>query len=351
VTEPLFQDATLETAFSRDGFVVIPLLGEAELSRLRQFYSDHRRGETATRPTHYTIDHPDRGYVSDVMEGLAEILGGAMRRFVPDLQVITASFVVKESHKQSATPLHQDWTFVDESRFRSATVWVPLVDVNLDNGALGIIHGSHRFFGTRPRSSPAPQCESMIDRHGFALFPWMDLQPLRAGEAMVFDNALIHGAPPNLTGEPRVVAGMSVTRAGAALQHSYLLPGEPAEIETYAVDRQFFARYGNDALSALFKAGGRPEGFASLGRRPRSFEPIAREALLDLVQRDPRNRYHEDLVERIRPLAERYGIKLEAPSGRLGPPPPAPSAGAAPAPTSGAGLSSRWSRLSSWFRG
>jgi hypothetical protein len=311
VTEPLFDDAALQARFEKDGFVVLPLFGQAELQRLQDVYRLQDGGETGARPVHYTIDRPDRGQVRRVMEGLIDVLGGALRRYVADLQVVTTSFVVKEPSALSTTPLHQDWSFVDETRWRSATVWTPLVDVDFENGALGVIHGSHRFFGTRPRCSPAPACEAMLDKHGFALFPFMDVQPLRAGEAIVFDNALIHGAPPNVTDRPRVAAGISITRGGAQLQHSYLVPGTtPPEIATYAVDWRFYADYGNDALSKLYAAGKCPEGPAELGRQPRVFEPIAREALMELVQKDPRNRFDARLVERLKPLAERYGVRL-----------------------------------------
>jgi hypothetical protein len=311
MSEPLFDDAALQERFEREGFVVLPLLGEAELARLRDVYRIQDRGDAPSRPVHYTIDNPDRGHVRRVMEGLIDVLAGALRRYVKDLQVVTTSFVVKEPNPMSATPLHQDWSFVDETRWRSATVWAPLQDVDFENGALGVIHGSHRFFGTRRRCSPAPACEAVLDKHGFALFPFMDVQPLRAGEAIVFDNALIHGAPPNVTDRPRVAAGISITRGGAQLQHSYLVPGsQPPEIVTYAVDWRFYADYGNDALSKLYAAGKCPEGAKELGRQPRVFEPVAREALFEMVQKDPRNRFDPKLVERLKPLAERYGIRL-----------------------------------------
>ena len=207
--------------------------------------------------------------------------------------------MVKESNPRGVVPPHQDWTFVDETRFRSFNVWTPLVDVDIDNGALGVIHGSYRFFGNRLRGSPSPQCKSVISDHLITLFPFLDVKPLRAGEAIIFDNATIHGSPPNTSGKERLATGLVVTRAEAELCHHYQLPNtDPPEIETYAVDRRFFMRYGNEALSRLFNTGKRPEA-APVGRRPYALEEITQQDLLRLVQSHPENRYHDVLVQKV----------------------------------------------------
>jgi hypothetical protein len=159
---PLFLDPTLQTEFDNEGFVILPLLRAADVAHLLEFYHSQDRGSVSTPPFHYSMDHPDSDYVRRVMDELIKVVGAALQPAMYDCQVVTASFVVKEAHPRGIVPPHQDWTFVDETRFRSATVWVPLVDVDFDNGALGAIHGSHRFFPGQLRSSPSPQCKSVL---------------------------------------------------------------------------------------------------------------------------------------------------------------------------------------------
>ena len=62
--------------------------------------------------------------------------------------------LVKWPGQDGAMGTHQDWTFVDERRFRSVTVWCPLVDVEQRNGALELLPGSHRIL-THARCSPS----------------------------------------------------------------------------------------------------------------------------------------------------------------------------------------------------
>ena len=121
--------------------------------------------------------------------------------FVPKLDLLldhyktfTASYVIKRAGLQNIVPPHQDWSFVDEREFCSATVWVPLMDVNKNNGALGVIPGSHRLLNY-PCSSPSHK-PSILSDHAFTLFPFVEIVDMKAGEALIFDNRLVHALRP-----------------------------------------------------------------------------------------------------------------------------------------------------------
>ena len=38
--------------------------------------------------------------------------------------------MIKKSDPEKLIPLHADWTYVNESNYASAAIWVPFVDVN-----------------------------------------------------------------------------------------------------------------------------------------------------------------------------------------------------------------------------
>jgi ectoine hydroxylase-related dioxygenase (phytanoyl-CoA dioxygenase family) len=84
-----------------------------------------------------------------------------MQQHMYDAQVFTASYVVKEPNPLSVVPVHQDWSFVDdEGEYCSTTCWIPLMDVNEENGALGIVTGSNNYYDVI-RASPSPQTPHM----------------------------------------------------------------------------------------------------------------------------------------------------------------------------------------------
>jgi ectoine hydroxylase-related dioxygenase (phytanoyl-CoA dioxygenase family) len=114
-----------------------------------------------------------------------------------DAQVFTASYVVKEPNPLSVVPVHQDWSFVDdEGEYCSTTCWIPLMDVNEENGALGIVTGSNNYYDVI-RASPSPQTPHALADHYFTTFPYIKMVNMKAGEAIVFNNKTFHASPPN----------------------------------------------------------------------------------------------------------------------------------------------------------
>lgn len=130
----------------------------------------------------------------------------ALATLLRDYRVVLASSIVRAPHSDDGDlPLHQDWSFVDETSARSMGVWMPLQDVTTDNGCLRVLPGSHRHrqplraVGSGFRYAQFEN--ALLERH------LVDL-PLNSGEAVLFDHRLIHGSRPNRSLEPRVAVGL-----------------------------------------------------------------------------------------------------------------------------------------------
>ncbi len=264
----LFQDAALEHNFERDGFAVVDLLDERQVDDLRTFYASLQNAATPAHGFQVSLDNESPEFVRAVSRTLIDRVGPSVERHFDDFQIFTASFVTKRKNPLGIVPPHQDWTFVDETRFWSATVWCPLVDVDLENGALGLIKGSHRLFD-HVRPSPSPHYGPPFRDQLSEIVPYLTLVKLRAGQALVFNNLTLHASPPNTTGQTRVAFGIGVTHRDARLRHYYLLPGQSAPlVEGYEVNPEFFFSYNNARLAALFERGEKPSGLESIGTFP-----------------------------------------------------------------------------------
>lgn len=83
------------------------------------------------------------------------------------------------------TPPHQDWSSM-ESSMDSIVVWVPLVDVNKENGSILIYPGTHKL-GPLPFKSNGGFAEVKIDGE--------IIQPeLEVGDIAIFSTLLIHSS-------------------------------------------------------------------------------------------------------------------------------------------------------------
>ena len=167
----IFKDKKLQEHFEQNGFVKIPLLEQEEIEVLRQYYTNQDFDNRIEAGFHISLDNLNEELVKEVGAKIKEVLAPKATELLDDCKIFTASFVIKEPGLQNIVPPHQDWTFVDESKFCSATVWTALVDVTEQNGALGVIPGSHKLFNHR-RSSPSPQSKSPLADHIFTLFPF-----------------------------------------------------------------------------------------------------------------------------------------------------------------------------------
>jgi hypothetical protein len=57
-----------------------------------------------------------------------EAVNQSVSSYFQDIRSLGCSFLCKTPGEDSFMPAHQDWTIVDESRFASVTIWMPLVD-------------------------------------------------------------------------------------------------------------------------------------------------------------------------------------------------------------------------------
>lgn len=253
---PLFNDSKLQAQFETDGYVKIPLLNENEIHDLKEFYLSLKHEHIGSYGFHVSLDSRDENYIKTIFNKLFTSLKPKLSPLLQNYKAFTASYVIKEAGLQNIVPPHQDWSFVDESEFSSATVWIPLMDVNKNNGALGVIKGSHLLFNT-PRNSPSPQSRSLLADHLFTLFPYVEVIEMKAGEALIFNNKLIHASPPNTSDKARIGVGIGITQANAQLLHYYEVPNSNI-IEVYKVNEGFFEKYNNVKLGDLFNKGLKP---------------------------------------------------------------------------------------------
>jgi hypothetical protein len=302
IVRTIFNDGIKQGEFDRNGWTTLPLLNEEAVEKLRQLYFSTAKPEKGQAGFYVGLNAENKEEVRQVRDQIRDLFFQEAGHHFNNIQAFTASYVVKEPNPKGVVPPHQDWAFTDETRFSSATVWIPLQDVNIDNGALGVINGSHRFF-TEPRPSPSPQAKSVISDHLSTLFPWMQLVTLKAGEGLIFHNNTIHASPPNTGNEIRIAAGIGISQAEAPLLHYYQTPGsDPAEMICYDVDEAFFIQFDNTCLSAMYDRKERPVSYPVIKQVLRKIPSCTTEALLEMIKSNPSNFYNGELVEKMKQI-------------------------------------------------
>ncbi|MDZ4113572.1 MAG: phytanoyl-CoA dioxygenase family protein [Brevundimonas sp.] len=202
-----FKDPALQARFAADGFVTLPLLTPEEAA--------HWRAEAVQLlPPAPGINDPQGALYSSMFdEGGSAALGALARTVFGDrLEALLDDYrdegacLLAKLPGTSSLVMHQHQPMTPDIFEPALHCWLTLDDVGPDTGALRVVPGSHQIV-RHVQSFNAPPffqsfAQALEDRHAVTV-------SMRAGEAIVFDRALLHGSCANKGAEPaiRLLAG------------------------------------------------------------------------------------------------------------------------------------------------
>lgn len=233
----ILTDGRLDTLFARDGFVITDALSSAEVAMLLEvfdtFASHHARGFSATMLS------ADIAYRAAAHAALAQVIAPALATLLDGYRPVCCGFAVKQPGlADGAMPMHQDITMVPRLGRSGLSVWIPLVDVGVDNGCLQVVPRSHHCdIGPRAPGTPfvlRGREAELRASHLLAL-------PMTAGQALVMHPALFHASDVNRTLAPRpVVAAPFVPEEAPLLYYQRRVEGDAAWLDRFDVDDAFY---------------------------------------------------------------------------------------------------------------
>jgi hypothetical protein len=284
-------DVDAEARFRDDGFTVVDWLDPDRLAALVAAVDEIHPAPPADSPwacDFYSEDPATKARVQDV---IGDAFRASVEEVFVDHHTYLHAFVVNWPGTGGGLPLHQHSSVVEEPEHRSAVVWCALRDTTPTTGTLYVVPGSHRVQGG-PKAERSPDWfegheDAIRDRHSTPVY-------LRAGQALVFDNALLHFSDENRSDGPRLTAVANLAPRSAELR--YYSWTDRGELEVYRLDPTFFL----GAVSSDFEWA-EPEGLELVGTRPaRHAVPRDDElaGLLRPAERPRRSRWRRRAVAR-----------------------------------------------------
>jgi hypothetical protein len=222
----------------RKGFLVLDLLNVDECQSLRELIN-------------LKISKPIQGFYASshdleitesmqLNEFVNAMLAQRMKALFPELKMLGASFAIKAPGEQSMVPAHQDWNIVDESKYQSYNVWLPLIDVNEVNGTLALVEGSHQL----PFIYRGYKIEGLFDHAQDKLQPLLKPFDLKAGQAIIYNHKMSHASGNNISERNREVLIFGMCENDAQLQitiHSDKCPA--GMLEQLSLEAEDFYRF------------------------------------------------------------------------------------------------------------
>ena len=222
----------------RDGFTVFPgLLDAAEVDQLRDAFDGAmaRWGQPVGDRWFPTILFPDPSIRRELSEAVSTVLGPHVRSVLGSSawDLVRADYSVKPPSAVSELGPHQDFSVVDERRYRSLYVWSPLDPITRTNGALHVLPGSHRF-GGEVRAQYVPFVfDDAIDLVRSASVR-LETRP---GDLVVMVSGVVHWSPANESDRLRLAAHGLLKPLDAPIVYFYADDDTPpGTVEMYEVD-------------------------------------------------------------------------------------------------------------------
>lgn len=238
----VFTSQKLQKRFANNGFVKLSIFSPDEVEQVLQkyqlFVSYH---DSAGNRFHGTgwLENPEMRV--EISQSVFPVFKKAADKIFKNYKIIGCGFLQKETGGDSDVKMHQDWTYVDESKFYSFNVWVALDDVSLKNGAMFVIPFSHKIFSgyLRPAPSYPIPFKNIINLLNYFQKP----VELKRGECVCFNNALLHGSYPNLEASKRLALVATILPIDADLIHHYVEDTHnPERITEYNLGEESFLK-------------------------------------------------------------------------------------------------------------
>lgn len=243
MTLNLFLNQDKARDFHQTGYLLVDFLAEDEVNALTELYASLESGVSMGFIASMFSQHT--GYRQTVDNAIKTRFAAALATLFKPHSCLAGAFLEKRPVPEcGVVPLHQDWTFVDETQFQSLNVWCALEDVDEHNGCLWLLPGSH-LFPTHPRApfGPAP----WIGAFGAELEGAMRPMVMKKGQALIFGHAMWHASKLNHGQTSRLAASCSIVPQAAPLFHYCHDRQAQSDIhwvfERYQVDEEFFSGY------------------------------------------------------------------------------------------------------------
>lgn len=295
----VFRDSGLQKEYVSTGHITASILSPAEISEILREMEKLQPNDkfspissTGEVTFHCSFLDTNKDYRRQVYDLISRVFTPHVERYLDDFWILNCNFYVKPTCCGIGI-VHQNWPVLANLDDTTVTIWCPLMDADASNGTIEVVSGSHKLVphveGPHPNvpTYVKPFCKTVIDKFLMSI-------PIKAGDALIFDDSLIHSSGKNNSNLPRIAIQILCVPKGTQPVFHYYDDNSPEQFELIKVDSEFFLK---SEYSDLLRRG---SDWESLGFVPNRNRMLSEEEFTELMKNRGRN--HQE-IDPIRPVA------------------------------------------------
>jgi cyclopropane fatty-acyl-phospholipid synthase-like methyltransferase len=242
----ILRDDAQNALLSRRGYVRERFLTETQINELlanaRLFYPEDKLSPSQDQSGKSFIlnsyTDPNTAYRESGAKYLKSILYPYIEQLFHGYRIISCGLFIKVPGA-GWLDLHYHPTVVDNPKHWVIDIWCPLINADLENGTLCVVPESHKIFPQtigHPSSGPL-FCKDYTDviREQYSL-----ALPSQAGDAVIFDNSLLHWSPVNRSPGARYALHCSCVPIEATTVHTHYDSNQGFKFDLYKATDDYF---------------------------------------------------------------------------------------------------------------
>lgn len=242
---PIFKSLNNNIQYLEKGYITETLLSpdlvQQTLEQILQLNPDdsYEPNRPGASRYHCTFLDTNESYKRATNKLFKQLFNPIVNQLFHNYHVWNANLYVKQPGT-GKFEIHQNWTHVSQEDQTSFTMWCPLVDTNEENGTISLVEGSHKIL---------PDIATMDVPYYFKDFEdeliksYLRPIPCKAGDAVIFEDGVIHFSDVNKSASPRYALQILVGPKEINPVYYHFNSQEPdLGFELFEINEEFFMK-------------------------------------------------------------------------------------------------------------
>lgn len=220
----------------KNGFVVFDFIDQSIVNKFIQDNNLRNLGYINKEYKYQTSAHEkDITKRKNISDKIFNEVQSAFNKKIKNYTIFGSIFANKRAHIESFVSPHNEWSIVDENKYRVYSLWIPLVDITLKNGPMFVLPGSQygkHYKEIRPINTPCffDGYDEYIKKNSVPIL-------MKAGQGLMFNQSLIHFSTPNFSTKVRPCIMIAFKDINA--KENFIYHKEDQFINKYKVPNDF----------------------------------------------------------------------------------------------------------------